>query len=87
MFEARGPKDVKICTALDKPSRRKVDLEIDYKGITIPDKFVVGYGFGLCGKIQKSPGCVRAGFVCLYGQRRYGLKNIQRFLVFLIPLC
>ena len=44
LFKARGPKDVKICTALDKPSRRKVEIEIEYRGITIPDKFVVGYG-------------------------------------------
>jgi len=55
MFEARGPKDVKICTALDKPSRRKVDLEIDYKGITIPDKFVVGYGLDYAEKYRNLP--------------------------------
>lgn len=41
---ARKPKSLKICTLLDKHSRREVDLEVDFVGIRIPDKFVVGYG-------------------------------------------
>lgn len=43
---AKKPASVKICTLLDKPSRRKpwVTVEADYTGFTIPDKFVVGYG-------------------------------------------
>ena len=44
LLEQRNPKSVKICTLLDKPERRKVDLEADYVGFTIPDEFVVGYG-------------------------------------------
>lgn len=40
----RNPNSVKICTAFDKPSRRTADIKPDYKGITIPDKFIVGYG-------------------------------------------
>lgn len=40
----RKPASVKTCTLLDKPSRRKVGINIDYVGITVPDKFVVGYG-------------------------------------------
>ena len=43
-LEARKPASVKVCTLLDKPSRRKVDMKPDYCGFTIPDKFVVGYG-------------------------------------------
>jgi hypoxanthine phosphoribosyltransferase len=39
-----GPASVAVCALLDKPSRRKVPLEPDYVGITIPDVFVVGYG-------------------------------------------
>lgn len=39
-----GAKSVKICTLLDKPSRRKVDLQPDYTCFTIEDLFVVGYG-------------------------------------------
>lgn len=40
----KGAKSVRTCTLLDKPSRRKVEFTPDYKGIEIPDKFVVGYG-------------------------------------------
>ncbi len=40
----RNPKSVKICTLLDKPERRKVDLSADFVGFVIPDEFVVGYG-------------------------------------------
>ena len=38
------PKSVKICTLLSKPSKRVVDLKVDYIGFQIPDEFVVGYG-------------------------------------------
>ena len=40
----KGARSVKTCTLLDKPSRRVVEFEPDYKGIEIPDEFVVGYG-------------------------------------------
>lgn len=40
----KNPASIKVCSLLDKPSRRKVDVKIDYLGFTIPDKFVVGYG-------------------------------------------
>lgn len=40
----RRPKSLKICSLLDKPSRRKVEMEGDYIGFTVPDEFVVGYG-------------------------------------------
>ncbi len=43
-LKARGPASLKVCTLLDKPSRRKVDFIPDYNGFTIPDYFVVGYG-------------------------------------------
>lgn len=39
-----NPADVAICTLLDKPSRRKVQIDVDYVGFEIPDEFVVGYG-------------------------------------------
>lgn len=41
---SRGAASLKICTLLDKPDRRKVDLHVDYAGFQIPDEFVVGYG-------------------------------------------
>ena len=40
----RGANSVKTCTLLDKPSRRQVEFDPDYRGVEIPDKFVVGYG-------------------------------------------
>lgn len=40
----RGCRSLKIATLLDKPSRRKVDLEVDYFGFEVPNEFVVGYG-------------------------------------------
>ena len=39
-----GPASLKICTLLDKPERRKVDIYADYVGFTVPNEFVVGYG-------------------------------------------
>ena len=43
-LELKGAGSVKICTLLDKPSRREFDLIPDYCGAAIPDKFVIGYG-------------------------------------------
>lgn len=40
----RNPASIKICALLNKPSRRRVDVRIDYHGFDIPDEFVVGYG-------------------------------------------
>jgi hypoxanthine phosphoribosyltransferase len=44
VFKERGCASVRTCTLLDKPERRVVDLDVDYTGFVIPDKFVVGYG-------------------------------------------
>lgn len=44
LLEDRGAKSLKICTLLDKPSRRTVEMKGDYVGFEIPDEFVVGYG-------------------------------------------
>jgi hypoxanthine phosphoribosyltransferase len=43
-LRGKNPASLKICTLLDKPARRLVEIEIDYLGFTIPDRFVVGYG-------------------------------------------
>lgn len=40
----RGPKSLALCTLLDKPDRRTVEVKVDYTGFEIADKFVVGYG-------------------------------------------
>lgn len=43
-LEKKSPKSIRICTMLDKPSRRKVKIDADYVGFSIPDLFIVGYG-------------------------------------------
>ena len=44
LLSARNPKSLKLCTLLDKPDRRVVDVKVDYTCFEIPDEFVVGYG-------------------------------------------
>nr|WP_027718500.1 hypoxanthine phosphoribosyltransferase [Desulfovirgula thermocuniculi] len=48
----RNPASLKICTLLDKPSRRKVQVKVDYNGFVIPDEFVVGYGLDYNGRYR-----------------------------------
>ena len=43
-FHARSPLSVKVCALLDKADRRRVHVPVDYRGFTIPDAFVIGYG-------------------------------------------
>jgi len=54
-LRARKPASVKICALLDKPSRRKVPVEIHYLGFSIPDEFVVGYGLDYAEKYRYFP--------------------------------
>lgn len=51
----RNPKSIKICTLLDKPSRRLVDLKADYVGFSIENLFVVGYGLDYDQKYRNLP--------------------------------
>ena len=44
LFAAKNAASVKICSLLDKPERREVDVQADYVGIDTPNEFVVGYG-------------------------------------------
>lgn len=44
ILSLREPNSLTICTLLDKPSRREVDVKVDWVGFSIPDEFVVGYG-------------------------------------------
>lgn len=44
LLQQRGPKSIKLCTLLDKPDRRVIDVNVDYTCFQIPDEFVVGYG-------------------------------------------
>jgi len=52
---ARKAASVRVCALLDKPSRRQVDVKLDYVGFVIPDKFVVGYGLDFKGLYRSLP--------------------------------
>ena len=51
----KGAKSVKTCTLLDKPTGRRVELSPDYRGVIIPDEFVVGYGLDYAEKYRALP--------------------------------
>ena len=51
----RSPASVRICCLLDKPARRLTDIDIEYRGFTIPDRFVVGYGLDFDERYRNLP--------------------------------
>ncbi|MEI0530502.1 hypoxanthine phosphoribosyltransferase [Brachyspira pilosicoli] len=55
VLKTRNVSSLKICTLLNKPSRRKVDIKIDYNGFDIEDEFVVGYGIDYAQKYRNLP--------------------------------
>jgi hypoxanthine phosphoribosyltransferase len=55
MLKARQPASLKLCTLLDKPSKRTVSISVDYTGFQIEDKFVFGYGLDLDEKFRNLP--------------------------------
>lgn len=57
-LKLKNPASIKVCTLLDKPVRRILEVLIDYKGFEIEDKFVVGYGLDFLGKYRHLP------FIC-----------------------
>jgi len=54
-IKKHNPKSVKVCTLLSKPSRRIVELNIDYIGFSIPDEFVIGFGMDYDQKYRNLP--------------------------------
>jgi len=54
-LRSRRAASVKICTLLDKPARRRVEVPVDYCGFTIEDQFVVGYGLDYAGMYRNLP--------------------------------
>ena len=52
----RWPLSCRLCALLDKPSRREVDVSVDYLGFTVPDTFVVGYGLDFNERYRQLPG-------------------------------
>ena len=55
MLNERKPNSLKLCTLLDKPERREFEIDVDYNGFQIPDKFVVGYGLDYDQKYRNLP--------------------------------
>uniref|UniRef100_UPI0040487450 hypoxanthine phosphoribosyltransferase n=1 Tax=Shewanella sp. TaxID=50422 RepID=UPI0040487450 len=55
MLLLRDPKSLALCTLLDKPERREVEVPVDFIGITIPDEFIVGYGIDYAEQYRNLP--------------------------------
>lgn len=55
LLESRKPESLALCTLLDKPERRVVEVDVDYIGFQIPDLFVVGYGLDCAQKHRNYP--------------------------------
>ena len=54
-MEGMNPKAVKICTLLDKPSGRRAEIDVDYIGFTVEDRFIIGYGLDYDQKYRNLP--------------------------------
>jgi len=54
-LKLRGPRNVRICALLDKPSRHRTEVKIDYLGFTVPDRFLVGYGIDYAERYRNLP--------------------------------
>jgi hypoxanthine phosphoribosyltransferase len=55
ILRARNPKSLRTACLLSKPSRRKIEVQVDYIGFTIEDKFVVGYGLDFSERFRQLP--------------------------------
>jgi len=66
-LRSRKPNSIKICCFLDKPSRRRVQVKVDYIGFEIPDEFVIGYGLDYAEKYRNLP------YVCVLDEKH--VKN------------
>ncbi|WP_299009058.1 hypoxanthine phosphoribosyltransferase [uncultured Shewanella sp.] len=55
MLLLREPKSLALCTLLDKPERREVEVPVDFVGFTIPDEFIVGYGIDYAEQYRNLP--------------------------------
>ena len=62
MLAVRQPRSMSVCTLLDKPGNREVEMSADYVGFSIPDEFVVGYGLDLAERYRNLPHKVRSDF-------------------------
>lgn len=55
-LKTKGPASVRLCALLDKPTRRRRAIEVDYRGFLVPNQFLVGYGLDLNEKYRNLPG-------------------------------
>ncbi len=55
LFLLREPKSIEICTLIEKPSRKEVDVPVKYIGFSIPDQFIVGYGLDFAQRYRHLP--------------------------------
>jgi len=55
VLKQRHPKSITLCTLLDKPDRREIEVPVDYIGFSIPDEFVVGYGLDYAQRYRNLP--------------------------------
>ena len=55
LLRTRNPKSVKVCALLHKPARARVEVQVDYLGFTIEDRFVVGYGLDHAERYRNLP--------------------------------
>jgi len=54
-LQTRGPASLRVCTLLSKPSRREIDIPLDFVGFEIPDEFVAGYGLDFAEEYRNLP--------------------------------
>jgi hypoxanthine phosphoribosyltransferase len=54
-LKRQKPRSIKVCALLDKPARRRVKVPLAYRGFTVPDKFIVGYGLDFSEKLRNLP--------------------------------
>ena len=54
-LKARQPASIKVCTLLEKPSRARVEIPIDYRGFVVEDVFIVGYGLDYNDRFRNLP--------------------------------
>lgn len=66
LLGTRSPASIAICTAFDKPARRRVEIDVEYVGMQIPDEFIVGYGLDFDGKYRNLPD------ICILGDDSQG---------------
>jgi hypoxanthine phosphoribosyltransferase len=54
-LQTRGPASLRVCTLLSKPSRREIDVPLDFVGFEVPDEFVIGYGLDFAEEYRNLP--------------------------------